>query len=74
VGRTIRAGALALAVLLCTAAAGLAAVIQSEGLRISVLSQLMPYKLPRGRPAPIAVFVSGHLSTADGGIPPQLQR
>jgi hypothetical protein len=51
-----------------------AAVIQQEGLRISVLSQIIPYKLPRGRPAPIAVFVAGHLSTADGGIPPQLLR
>ncbi|HEX3733539.1 MAG TPA: hypothetical protein VHU86_00140 [Solirubrobacterales bacterium] len=55
-------------------ATSFAAVIQTEGLRISVLSQLIPYKLPRGRPAPIAVFVSGHLSTADGAIPPQLQK
>jgi hypothetical protein len=64
----------ALVAVLLLVATSFAAVIQTEGLRISVLSQLMPYKLPRGRPAPIAVFISGHLSTADGGIPPQLQR
>src|SRR5829696_434910 len=34
----------------------------------------MPYKLPRDKPAPIAVFVAGHLEAVDGGIPPQLER
>jgi hypothetical protein len=63
-----------LALLLPGGAIAVAAVVQSEGLRISVLSQIMPYKLPRVQPAPIAVFVAGHLSTADGGIPPQLQK
>jgi hypothetical protein len=42
--------------------------------RITVLSQVMPYKLPRHRPAPIAVFVAGHLAAVEGGVPPQLQR
>jgi hypothetical protein len=51
-----------------------AAVFQAEGIRITVLSQIAPYKLPRVGTAPIAVFVSGHLSTPEGGIPPQLQR
>ena len=70
-----RAGALgALALLAAGATLATAAVIQSEGLRISVLSQIMPFKLPRGKPAPIAVFISGHLSSANGGIPPQLQK
>ena len=49
-------------------------MLQSEGLRITVLSQVQPYKLPRHRPAPIAIFVAGHLANAKGGIPPQLQR
>jgi hypothetical protein len=50
-----------------------AATIQSEGLRVTVLSQIKPYKLPRTGTAPIAVFVAGHLQSAKGGIPPQLQ-
>jgi hypothetical protein len=51
-----------------------AATIQNGGLRITVLSQIRPYKLPRKGTAPIAVFVAGHLQNAKGGIPPQLQK
>lgn len=72
-GRLIRAGAIALA-LAASAAVATAAVIQQGGLRITVLSQLKPYKLPRHGTAPIAVFVAGHLESSTGGIPPQLQR
>jgi len=50
-----------------------AAVVQQEGLRITVLSQILPYKLPRTGTAPIAVFLSGHIATPSGAIPPQLQ-
>jgi len=50
-----------------------AAVVQEGNVRITVLSQVLPYKLPRRGTAPIAVFVSGHLSEPHGGIPPQLQ-
>ncbi len=50
-----------------------AAVVQEGNVRVSVLSQILPYKLPRKGTAPIAVFVSGHLSEPHGGIPPQLQ-
>ena len=63
------AGTLALA----GAALATAAAIQSEGLRITALAQLKPYKLPRDKPAPIAVFIAGHLQNAKGGIPPQLR-
>ena len=70
----LRAGALTLALSLSFAAIAPAATVQSEGLRITVLSQIKPYKLPRGKPAPIAVFVAGHLQNANGGIPPQLRR
>jgi hypothetical protein len=62
----------ALALLACAAIAG-AEVIQQGGLRITVLAQLKPYKLPRHGAAPIAVFVAGHLQNAEGGIPPQLR-
>jgi hypothetical protein len=67
-------GALAALLFLGVAASAAAVVVQGGNLRISVLSQVVPYKLPRSEPAPIAVFVAGHLSAADGGIPPQLQR
>jgi hypothetical protein len=59
---------------LLVAAIATAAVVQQGNLRITVLAQLKPYKLPRDKPAPIAVFVAGHLTNAQGGIPPQLQR
>lgn len=51
-----------------------ATVIQQDNVRITVLSQVLPYKLPRKGTAPIAVFVWGHLSEPHGGIPPQLQQ
>jgi hypothetical protein len=51
-----------------------AAVIQQEGLRITVLAQIQPYKLPRTDTAPIAVFVAGHIGTSSGALPPQLQK
>jgi hypothetical protein len=56
------------------AATASAAVVQDGGIRITVLSQVKPFKLPRKGTAPIAVFVSGHVASSDGGIPPQLQR
>lgn len=69
-----RLGALLLAFLAAAIATASAVVIQKAGVRISVLSQVMPYKLPRDKPAPIAIFVGGHLEAVDGGIPPQLER
>lgn len=72
-GKAKRLGALCLALLVGTVAAGSAVVVQTAGVRVSVLSQVMPYKLPRGEPAPIAIFVGGHLEAVDGGIPPQLE-
>jgi hypothetical protein len=64
--------ALGVGVLACATLAH-ASVVQEGNVRISVLSQILPYKLPRRGTAPIAVFVSGHLSEPHGGIPPQLQ-
>lgn len=72
--RAAKTGALALLATLAIAAVATAVVVQVGGLRITVLSQIMPVKLPRSEPAPIAVFVAGHLTTASGQIPPQLQR
>ena len=59
--------------LACASLAG-ATVVQQGNLRITVLSQVLPYKLPRKGTAPIAVFVSGHLQAPHGGVPAQLQR
>jgi hypothetical protein len=56
------------------AIAASAAVVQEQGLRITVLSQIQPFKLPRIGTAPIAVFVSGHIDTPTGEVPPQLQK
>jgi hypothetical protein len=67
-------GAVCLAFLAATVAVASAVVIQKAGVRVTVLSQVMPYKLPRDKPAPIAIFVAGHLAAVDGGIPPQLER
>jgi hypothetical protein len=71
--RASKAGALLVA-LLALAGAANAATIQEDNLRITVLSQIVPYKLPRTGTAPIAVFVSGHIASTDGAVPPQLQR
>lgn len=49
-------------------------MIQQGNLRVTVLAQVAPHKLPRKTPAPIAVFISGHIGTADGEVPPQLQK
>jgi hypothetical protein len=65
---------LALASLGAIGALAQGAVVQSQGLRITVLSQIQPFKLPRTGTAPIAVFVSGHIATPSGAVPPQLQR
>ena len=69
-----RAAAIGVAVAaLACAGAALAATVQQGNLRITALAQIQPEKLPRTRPAPIAIFVAGHLQNAKGGIPPQLQ-
>lgn len=70
--RTVASG-LAAAVLACASLAS-AAVVQEGNLRITLTSQVQPYKLPREKTAPIAVFVAGHLQAPGGGIPAQLKR
>ena len=72
--RKLVIGAAALAAALVVSSLALAAVIQQNNLRITVLSQILPYKLPREGTAPIAVFVSGHVGSVNGEVPPQLQR
>ena len=73
-GRLSKATAVCLISLLALSAAALATVEQIGNLRVTVLSQVLPFKLPRDEVAPIAVFVSGHIGTANGETPPQLKR
>lgn len=49
-------------------------MIQQGGLRVTVQSQILPFKLPRMGTAPIAVFIAAHVGTASGAVPPQLHR
>ena len=70
--RATKAGAGALALLIFASLAS-GAVVQDQGLRITVISQIQPFKLPRTEKAPIAVFISGHIATPSGEVPPQLQ-
>jgi hypothetical protein len=69
-----RAAALALALALVAAASAGAVVVQQGGLRITVLAQIQPYRLPRADVAPIAVFIAGHIGSPDGSLPPQLEK
>jgi hypothetical protein len=70
-----RAGALsALALLLSLGAIATAAVVEQGNLRITLLSQVQPYKLPRIGTSPISVFVAGRIAATTGGVPSQLQR
>jgi hypothetical protein len=73
-GRFSKTTAVCLLALLALAAGALATVVQHGNLRVTVLSQVLPFKLPRTKVAPIAVFVSGHIDSVDGETPPQLQR
>ena len=62
------------ALLVCGAALAGAEIVQKEMLRVTVIGQVKPYRLPRAEPAPIAVFVSGHIAMTDRSTPPQLER
>jgi hypothetical protein len=70
----LAAPALGLGALALLAAAALATVVQQGTLRVSITTQIQPYKLPRADPAPIKVFIAGHIASTTGGVPPQLQR
>jgi hypothetical protein len=62
------------AALLALAATAIASPVQVGNLRVTVLSQVLPFKLHRHHPDPIAVFVSGHIASVNGETPPQLRR
>jgi hypothetical protein len=60
---------------LCLATTAAATVIKQQGnLRVAVSGKLSPRSLPRSGKAPIAVSVSGQVSTTDETLPPQLKQ
>ncbi len=63
---------LAAGLLLCASA--FAEVVQQGTLRVSISTQVKPYRLPRTDPAPIKVLIAGHVWTSTGAVPPQLTR
>ncbi len=62
------------ALLLLLGGSALGEVVQRGDVRLTFLSQVAPYRLPRSAPAPITVFFAGHVASTRGGIPPQLKR
>lgn len=67
--------AIALVVLLgLLAAAASATVVQEGNVRVTILSRVAPYRLPRTGTAPVSVFLAGHVASTRAGIPPQLKR
>lgn len=72
--RTKRLALLGATVAVLTTVPVNAAVVQQGNLRITLLSQVQPYKLPRIGTSPIAVFIAGRIASPKGGVPAQLQR
>ena len=67
--------AIAAALLACLPAGGAAArqFTQEGNLRVAFDASLLPRALPRERPAPVTVKLSGAVRTTDGSVPPQLR-
>lgn len=72
--RTAKTWAIAVVAFLACAAVAAATVVQHGTLRVTVSSLIQPYRLSRTGMDPIAVFIAGHIATADREIPPQLER
>lgn len=48
-------------------------VVGQGGIRLRMKAKMSPQALPRKGAAPVAVTVGGQVSSADGGLPPQLK-
>src|SRR6185312_13117539 len=66
--------ALALLAALLLSATACAEVVQQGTLRVSIATEVKPYRLPRTEPAPIKALIAGHVWTSTGAVPPQLRR
>jgi hypothetical protein len=60
--------------LIAIASTASAAIVERGNVRFTVSGQIMPFELPRNHLAPVAMFISGHVGTVDGSLPPQLQK
>jgi hypothetical protein len=65
---------LVLAVLTAVAVSATAVTIRTKDLELRVLGQVLPNKLPRDHPAPVAAFISGHVKALNQTFLPQLQK
>jgi hypothetical protein len=72
--RFFAAAAIALILTLVSAGPAAGEIAQQDTLRVRFLGDVSPMRLPRVGLAPIAVSLSGEISTTDGSEPPQLQR
>jgi hypothetical protein len=72
--RRLLLASLCLIAALTTVATSFAAVVQEGTLRVSITTQVRPYRLPRTDPAPIDVFIAGHIASTTRGVPSQLTR
>jgi hypothetical protein len=73
-GKSIKLAVLCVALVVAVFATIARATIEQQGtLRVTLEGKLSPHALPRGNQAPVAVWVSSHISTTDGSYPPQLQ-
>ena len=59
---------------LALVATSFAATVQEGTLRVSITTQVRPYRLPRTDPGPIDVFIAGHIASTTGDVPSQLTR
>jgi hypothetical protein len=60
--------------LTCVTSGALASTVQEGTLRVSITTQIKPFRLPRADPGPISVFLAGHIASTTGGVPSQLTR
>lgn len=72
--RALTTAALTAALLGALAGRGQATVAQEGNLRVRFGGKLHPSRLPRTGLAPVAVSLSGRISSTDGSTPPQLRR
>lgn len=71
--RGLRLAALSAALVLLPGAVSGASVTQDGNLRVRFAGKLSPKRLPRTSLAPVAVSLSGQISTTDHSAPPQLR-
>ena len=72
--RGTKVAALALSVVLAAAGVALGERVQAGNLIVDVNGGFSPSKLPKKQPAPITLKASADIATADGSVPPPLQR